>query len=116
MDARGGTGDVEPTYTRPPTLDDLRLICTYLGDEGAKFVVIGGMAMNHYGAMRATHDIDLLVESSEENVSRVLRALARLPDHAAAGAQPGDVRRVPHGVGARAVGRKDGRVSSPGAA
>jgi hypothetical protein len=40
------------------------------------------MAMNQHGMLRATADIDLLVEGSRENQKRVLTALEILPDRA----------------------------------
>jgi hypothetical protein len=40
------------------------------------------MAMNQHGMLRATADIDLLLEGSRENQERVLRALEILPDKA----------------------------------
>jgi hypothetical protein len=38
--------------------------------------------MNQHGMLRATADIDLLLESSRENQEKVLRALEILPDKA----------------------------------
>jgi len=40
------------------------------------------MAMNQHGMLRATADIDLLLEGSRENQERVLKALEILPDKA----------------------------------
>jgi hypothetical protein len=42
--------------------------------------VVGGMAIIQQGFLRATEDIDLLLESSRANQSRVLKALEILPD------------------------------------
>ncbi len=47
-----------------------------------RYLVVGGMAMNQHGMLRATADIDLLLEGSRENQERVLRALEILPDKA----------------------------------
>ncbi len=67
---------------RTPEEDDLAKLCAALNATGALYVVVGGMAMNQHGMLRATADIDLLLESSRENQSRVLKALEILPDKA----------------------------------
>lgn len=55
--------DVSPE-ARPPRLTDLVGLCRRLNDAGAPYVSIGGMAIIQAGFVRATEDIDLLVESS----------------------------------------------------
>jgi hypothetical protein len=67
---------------RTPEEDDLLKLCAALNSQGSKYIVIGGMAMNQHGMLRATEDIDLLVESSRENQEKVRRALEVLPDKA----------------------------------
>jgi hypothetical protein len=57
-------------------------LCSALNAEAARYLVVGGMAMNHHGMLRATADINLLLESSRENQQRVLKALEILPDKA----------------------------------
>jgi hypothetical protein len=51
-----------------------------LNTHEVKYVVIGGLAVIHFGYIRATGDIDLLVEDSPENIERLRKALAYLPD------------------------------------
>lgn len=75
--------DGAPTESRPPTLADLLALCRRLNDEGARYLVVGGMAVIRAGFVRATEDIDLLVDADAENVDRVRRALLSLPDGAA---------------------------------
>ncbi len=75
--------DGAPTESRPPTLTDLLALCRRLNDEGARYLVVGGMAVIRAGFVRATEDIDLLVDAAAENVDRVRRALLSLPDGAA---------------------------------
>ena len=41
-----------------------------------KYLVIGGIASVLYGVPRATFDLDIVVEATQENVSRLLKALA----------------------------------------
>jgi hypothetical protein len=45
-----------------------------------KYVIIGGFAVIRYGYIRATGDIDLLVENTPKNIKRIRQALAYLPD------------------------------------
>jgi hypothetical protein len=71
-----------PPEARPPLLEDLVSLCRNLNREGARYVVIGGMAVIQAGFGRATNDIDLLIDASAENQDRVRRALMALPDQA----------------------------------
>ncbi|HKC26259.1 MAG TPA: DUF6036 family nucleotidyltransferase [Thermoanaerobaculia bacterium] len=80
-------------YSRAPELEDLLTVCRALNREGARYILIGGFAVILHGLVRTTKDIDLLVDASEENVRRVKRALADLPDNAAALVEDGDVRK-----------------------
>lgn len=68
--------------SRPPTIDDLVSICKKLNEAGARYILIGGLAVNYYGFPRATEDIDLLVDPSEDNISKIKNALSFLPDNA----------------------------------
>ena len=79
-------------YSRAPELEDLLTVCRALNREGARYILIGGFAVILHGLVRTTKDIDLLVDASEENVRRVKRALADLPDDAAALVEDGDVK------------------------
>ena len=67
---------------RPPGVTDLVSLCRSLNREGAQYIVIGGMAMIQAGFVRATEDIDLLVDTSPDNLPRLRRALSDLPDRA----------------------------------
>ena len=75
--------DAQPApEARPPLLEDLVSLCRNLNREGARYVVIGGMAVIQAGFGRATNDIDLLIDTSPDNQDRVRRALMSLPDQA----------------------------------
>lgn len=67
---------------RTPEEDDLVKLCASLNAQGARYLVVGGMAMNQQGLLRATEDIDLLLERSRENQEKVRKALEVLPDKA----------------------------------
>jgi hypothetical protein len=56
-------------------------------------VVLGGMAVIQAGFVRATNDIDLLIDTSPENQERVRRALMALPDGAVRDMAPDDLDR-----------------------
>jgi len=77
--------------SRPPQFSDLTRICSELNRLGARYVVIGGFAIIHYGFPRFTYDIDLLIETTPENEARVIQALLILPDKAARELKPGEV-------------------------
>lgn len=74
--------ETPPESSRPAVRDDLIRICRELNAQGARYIVVGGFAVIHHGFLRATEDIDLLVEGSPENQSRVKKALEILPDKA----------------------------------
>lgn len=76
--------DSEPysELTRPPDDRDLVALARELNRLGAKYIVIGGVAINRLGFVRATFDIDLLFETSPENQQAVKKALEILPDKA----------------------------------
>lgn len=71
-------------YSRAPELEDLLNLCKALNAEGVRYVLIGGFAVILHGFVRATKDIDLLVDASAENIQRLKRAMAVLPDNAIA--------------------------------
>lgn len=53
-------------------------VCAALNSEGAKYLVIGGIACILHGYIRATTDVDILIERKRENVERVLAALGNV--------------------------------------
>ena len=56
----------------------LATVCATLNDDGANYVLVGGMALQLWGSTRATRDIDILIEPTVENGHRVISALSRL--------------------------------------
>lgn len=46
--------------------------------NNVKFVLTGGFAVSAYGFQRATYDMDLLIEQSEENIEQVLESIDAL--------------------------------------
>jgi hypothetical protein len=53
--------------TRAPTDEDLARLAAKLNQLGAKYIVVGGLAIIAAGYTRATMDVDLLVDTSPEN-------------------------------------------------
>lgn len=54
-------------------------VCRLLNRRGAAYIVVGGIAVNLHGHVRATRDLDILVPRDIENTRRILEALAELP-------------------------------------
>jgi hypothetical protein len=75
-----------------PEPEDVVRICRALNEAGARYLLIGGFAVIAHGAGRFTKGIDLLIDDAPENVVRVKRGLAVLPDNAAADVAEDDVR------------------------
>jgi hypothetical protein len=61
------------------TQSRLATVCGLLNAARVKYVVIGGFALALHGVVRATKDIDVLIEATLDNVQRALKALAGLP-------------------------------------
>ena len=53
-------------------------VCKALNNEGVKYVLVGGCAVILQGYYRTTHDIDLLVDSSIENIRRLKKAFKEI--------------------------------------
>lgn len=85
-DSQDGAG-----ASRPATLQDLVALCQALNERQARYVIIGGTAMIQLGFVRATEDIDLLIQRGKENEQRVIEAVGTLPDHAAREIKPGEI-------------------------
>ena len=67
-------------HSRSPTIKDLVTLCRKLNEHHVKYAIFGGFAVIRYGYIRATGDIDLLLENTKENLDRVRTALSYLPD------------------------------------
>ncbi|MEA2164267.1 MAG: hypothetical protein QOK37_2394 [Thermoanaerobaculia bacterium] len=71
-------------YSRAPELEDLLSLCKGLNEAQVRYVLIGGFTVILHGFVRATKDIDLLVDASVDNIQRLKRGMAGLPDNAIA--------------------------------
>ena len=81
----------EANESREPTLSDVRDLCRELNARQARYIVVGGFAMSALGYNRRTMDIDLLVDTTGDNETRVIDAVATLPDGAASEIKPGEI-------------------------
>lgn len=75
-------------YSRPATLEDLKILIEALNAQGADYLLIGGYALFAHGYHRATTDIDVLVPATRESGQKVREALMVLPDQAAKDLDP----------------------------
>lgn len=85
--------DDQEKESRPPSVADLVNLCRELNRHEAKYIVIGGMAIIQAGFVRATEDIDLLIETSPENQQKIRAAMLTLPDKAIREVGPDDLER-----------------------
>lgn len=53
-------------------------VCAALNRGKVKYLVIGGVACILHGYARATEDVDILIDRTEANAARVLKALGAL--------------------------------------
>jgi len=62
------------------TTDDplLKLLARF-ADEGVEYVLVGGQAVRLNGYLRATEDIDVLVQPTRDNGEKIIRAMDFLP-------------------------------------
>jgi hypothetical protein len=60
--------------------DTLLRLFRALADEGVAYVLVGGLAVNLHGVIRATEDVDLFVRPDQANVERLRAALKRVFD------------------------------------
>jgi hypothetical protein len=54
---------------------DYREMLSALSDQGAEYVLVGGYAMAAHGLPRATGDMDILVNPTPENATKVMDSL-----------------------------------------
>ncbi len=56
-----------------------------LTEGGVKFVVVGGLAVNAWGVVRGTKDVDVVVASDPDNLDRVAEVAVQANGHIQAG-------------------------------
>lgn len=61
-----------------PAFDEL---LARLVEAGAEFVLVGGLAVNAWGVVRGTKDVDILVDPDPENLKRVAEVAVTAGGH-----------------------------------
>jgi len=75
----------------PPNASRLLTVCRLLNAAGVRYVVVGGFALALHGAVRATKDVDVLIEPTLDNARRALEALGQLTFGIARDLDPSEV-------------------------
>ncbi|MEO8502338.1 MAG: nucleotidyl transferase AbiEii/AbiGii toxin family protein [Acidobacteriota bacterium] len=60
--------------------DIVQRVLQALEEEGVRYAVFGGVALNLHGIARTTEDLDIFVDAGEDNISRLRAALRRVFD------------------------------------
>jgi predicted nucleotidyltransferase len=61
-----------------PAFDQL---LRHLSDAGVEFVLVGGLAVNAWGVVRGTKDVDIVVSPHSENLKRVAEVAVEVHGH-----------------------------------
>lgn len=69
----------------------LAAVCRLLNEADVAYVVVGGFALAYHGVVRATKDIDILIEPTVDNARRALQALEGLSWGVSGDLDPADV-------------------------
>jgi len=88
-----------PNPGRIPKEDDLVALCRALNERGARYLIVGGFAVIHHGYLRATEDVDLLLDGYLDNQARVKKPLETFPDKAILELRDDDLREYLFSVG-----------------
>lgn len=72
--------EVVLTSPQVMNLDRMLEALNELDREQVQYVLVGGVAMNLHGVIRATEDVDVFLRAEADNVERLKRALRRLWD------------------------------------
>ena len=62
------------------TLDEALRVIDAFNEARVEYVVVGGVAVNLHGLVRATEDLDVFVKPNAQNIARVRQALAAVWD------------------------------------
>jgi hypothetical protein len=73
-----GLQEATPGIARA-TWDDLRVVARHLDLEGARWALVGGLALAVHGIPRSWHTLEMIVDPEPANTARWVAALSRLP-------------------------------------
>ncbi|HKC65868.1 MAG TPA: hypothetical protein VKB86_19650 [Pyrinomonadaceae bacterium] len=57
-------------------MTDFRALISLLAEARVEFIIVGGAAATAHGSASLTQDLDVVYRRTEENISRIVRALA----------------------------------------
>jgi hypothetical protein len=63
---------------RDDLLDKTLEVIARFNEEGVDYIVVGAVALNFHGLVRATEDLDVFVRPQSDNIASVRRALRRV--------------------------------------
>ncbi|HMU85226.1 MAG TPA: hypothetical protein PKE49_02105 [Leptospiraceae bacterium] len=66
-----------------PEINDLTLVCQAFHKNRVRFIVIGAHACAMHGHIRATADVDVLIQDQDENIEKAISAIHELYPHLA---------------------------------
>ena len=72
MPARSSAKSGSPAMMEP----SFEKLLARLAESGVRFILVGGLAVALHGYVRLTEDVDILLDSSDENLRRFLACLA----------------------------------------
>jgi hypothetical protein len=83
LEGRDRAGRIKNQASAPPWSKAMKLasfeaIVRALNGAGVRYLVAGGLAVNAYGYLRFTKDVDLVIELEPDNIERAFAALAAL--------------------------------------
>lgn len=74
-------GESQPKDVNARNESDLARVCYYLHKHNVQFLVIGAYACALHGHIRATQDIDILIQNNTENIEKSIDCIRELyPD------------------------------------
>jgi len=76
--------------SQPAPANPLVRVCALLNEAGAEYLIAGAWALILNRVVRATEDVDILIAENRENYAKVIQALSKLEDGAAAELVPAD--------------------------
>jgi len=80
-----GTGRIQSSACSKKNLkdpeDSLSRVCYYFQKHHVKFLIIGARACAFHGHIRATQDIDLLIQNDRENILKAIDTIRELYPH-----------------------------------
>ncbi len=59
----------------------LEAIVRVLNEAGVRYIVVGGLAVIAHGYLRVTHDVDIVLRLSPEDIRKAFQALASIDYH-----------------------------------